>query len=185
MGLLADGLELQPEDPFLGHFDQRPVLVARVRDHDQVFFPESLGMLEDVIDSLGASRLFIGDQGDPDVQTRLEVFRLKRLDGEERSDQVLLVVLDPAAEDLAALNPGLVRVAPPLGEVAGRDNIHVGHNPGGPRSVFPFENGQDVGPVAAGCVQVGGLDEVDVVELQQLEKTVQEFRLLDLALSAA
>src|SRR4030042_2539132 len=100
------------------------MLVARIRDDDQVFLSESLSMLEDIVDTLRASRLLIGDQGDPDVRAGLEIFSLKGFDGEQGSDQVLLVVFSPAAEDLAALDPGFVRVAAPLGQIAGRHDSH-------------------------------------------------------------
>ncbi len=185
VGLTAQGLELEPEDALLGDLDHRAVLVARVRDHDQVLLAEGLGVLEDVADALAAARLLVRDQGQPDVVGRADALGPEGLDGEEGGDHVLLVVLDAAAVDPALLDPGLVRVALPEGDLARRDDVHVGHDPVRPGRAPALEGGQEVRPVPRRGVEVRGLDERDVLEPVLLQEARQELGLGRLALPAA
>ena len=119
--------------------------------------PEGLGVAQDIVDSLAAAGFLIGDQGQADVIIGLDSQGLKGLDGEDRGDQVLLVVFDAAAVDFSAFDPGPERVAFPQGEFARRNDVHMGHDPDRFGRALAPVIGQDVRPVSEGASRSGAL----------------------------
>jgi len=167
MTLFAAGVNAKPKDALLCDLDQRTFFVASIGDDNQIGFAERIsGVCKQIGKAPAARGFFVRHEDKSDIPRSLHAFVEKGLGGEQRGDEVLLVVLDASSENPVFLEMDLIGIGFPKGQVSGRHDVRVGEDPGRiRRGTRGRHNHDDIGARPGGDALVGGR------ELANIRKT--------------
>jgi len=185
VALFSDRPHLDPPERLFRDLDEGALGVARVGHQEHVVRTEQVAVMSgEKLRSVGRAGLLVGAEEQREVDRRAHLALHESAGNQQTRHDGLLIVLDAAPDEPAALDAELKGICGPECALAGRNDVEVRHDPEGSRRVRTAVSGNDVGPHATLGASVRGVEARHLVEGERFQHSFEPHRLVVLPFAA-